>query len=100
MATIIVHQKEKKDGVALFAVTVLDEKSDSKTVHEVELTDEYWKRLTEARASQEDLVHESFVFLLEKEPKESILSAFNLKKIQEYFPDYEGDMMGTFRSAF
>jgi len=39
--------------------------------------------------SAEDLVRESFQFLLEREPKESILREFTLSVITRYFPDYE-----------
>ena len=36
-----------------------------------------------------DLVRRSFAFLLEREPKESILRSFDLPVIGRYFPDYE-----------
>jgi hypothetical protein len=36
----------------------------------------------------ERLIEESFRFLLEREPKESILQAFELPVIEEYFPEY------------
>jgi len=35
-------------------------------------------------------VRESFRFLLEREPKESILREFDLSVIKRYFPDYDG----------
>jgi hypothetical protein len=35
------------------------------------------------------LVKESFHFLLEREPKESILRSFDLTVIGRYFPAYE-----------
>ena len=38
----------------------------------------------------EDLVRDSFAFLLEREPKESILREFDLSVIKRYFPQYEG----------
>jgi hypothetical protein len=38
----------------------------------------------------ENLVRDSFAFLLEREPKESILREFELSVIQRYFPDYQG----------
>jgi hypothetical protein len=38
----------------------------------------------------ETLVRDSFAFLLEREPKESILRDFDLAVIKKYFPDYEG----------
>jgi hypothetical protein len=37
-------------------------------------------------------VRASFVFLLEHEPKESILSEFHLTLIGRYFPDYEREI--------
>ena len=40
--------------------------------------------------SAEDLVRDSFGFLLEREPKESILNEFDLSVIRRYFPDYDG----------
>jgi hypothetical protein len=40
--------------------------------------------------SAEELVRDSFAFLLEREPKESILKEFDLSVIQRYFPDYDG----------
>jgi hypothetical protein len=39
--------------------------------------------------SAEELLIESFAFLLEREPKESILKEFDLSVIHRYFPDYE-----------
>ena len=40
--------------------------------------------------SAEELVRDSFAFLLGREPKESILKEFDLSVIQRYFPDYDG----------
>ncbi len=38
--------------------------------------------------SPESLIRESFRFLLEREPKESILRSFELDVIARYFPEY------------
>jgi len=38
----------------------------------------------------DELVRASFDFLLAREPKESILKAFDLAVIKRYFPDYDG----------
>jgi len=38
--------------------------------------------------SAEAMVEASFRFLLEREPKESILSRFDLSVIERYFPEY------------
>ncbi|PJE50484.1 MAG: hypothetical protein COV29_03695 [Candidatus Yanofskybacteria bacterium CG10_big_fil_rev_8_21_14_0_10_36_16] len=55
----------------------------------IDVDREYWMDLTEEKMTPEELVQESFRFLLEREPKESILSQFNLQTIQRYFPEYE-----------
>lgn len=39
-------------------------------------------------ATTEDLVAASFRFLLDREPKESILAEFDLGLISRYFPEY------------
>ena len=39
-----------------------------------------------------ELVRESFRFLLEREPPESILSRFDLPVIERYFPNYRGEI--------
>ena len=40
----------------------------------------------------ERLVHETFAFLLEREPKESILRTFDLDIVRRYFPEYEREI--------
>jgi hypothetical protein len=39
-------------------------------------------------ATPEELIEASFEFLLAREPKEAILSRFELPVIERYFPDY------------
>jgi tRNA nucleotidyltransferase/poly(A) polymerase len=55
----------------------------------VTLTRAAYERLTGGKVSPERLVQESFRFLLEREPKESILRSFDLSVISNYFPAYE-----------
>jgi hypothetical protein len=40
----------------------------------------------------ERLLYETFDFLLEREPKESILSSFDLSVVSRYFPEYEHEI--------
>lgn len=79
--------KVKKKSEHEFIVTV--EERESKTQHTVSLDDEYYQKLTGGRITKEELIRDSFEFLLEREPKESILSKFNLKVISQYFPEFE-----------
>jgi hypothetical protein len=86
MAEISVTKSEKNDSYD-FQVTVQGESS--QTRHQVTLGKAYYKRLTGGNVSPETLVQESFRFLLEREPKESILRSFDLSVISDYFPAYE-----------
>jgi hypothetical protein len=60
----------------------------SKTRHRVHLTPADLERWGHGERP-EDLVRRSFEFLLEREPKESILREFDLSVIQRYFPEYD-----------
>jgi len=66
--------------------------------YNVGLDDEYWQDLTGGKITKEELIKKSFEFLLEREPKESILSRFNLRIISQYFPEFEEEIR-TYRSA-
>ncbi len=44
------------------------------------------------RAGPEALLRASFEFLLEREPKESILRSFRLPVIEHYFPEYPAEI--------
>jgi len=59
------------------------------THHVVRVSRKYFDRWRRGR-SAEELVRDSFGFLLERESKESILKEFDLSVIQRYFPDYDG----------
>ena len=90
-------QVEKKDD-GEYLVTVRE--GGSATTHRVTLRTEDWQRLSEGRATPEELVRHSFEFLLEREPKEAILRQFDLPVIAKYFPEYPREirrMLGTSR---
>jgi hypothetical protein len=61
------------------------------THHRVRVTRADIDRLSEGR-SVEDLLQESFRFLLEREPNTSILTSFELPLIGRYFPEYESEI--------
>jgi len=75
-----------------FQVTVHEGGTD--THHRVTLRQADYERLSAGQASPEALVRESFHFLLEREPKESILRSFDLTLISRYFPAYEREIAG------
>jgi hypothetical protein len=73
-----------------FRVRVIEAGSES--THQVTLDPKDNSRLAGAALQPEELIRKSFQFLLEREPKESILSRFDLSVISRYFPDYEREM--------
>ena len=70
-----------------FVVTIAD--GEEQTAHRVTVPAEFATRLQGPAASTEELVRLSFEFLLEREPKESILREFDITVIARYFPEYE-----------
>ena len=79
--------KVDKQDENTFKVTVDEENSES--THTVTLDDQYHKKLSGNIIPKEELIKKSFEFLLEREPKESIMSSFNLKVINNFFPEFE-----------
>ncbi|MGH9355173.1 MAG: hypothetical protein ACRD10_03500 [Terriglobia bacterium] len=73
-----------------FRITVTE--GGGQSSHVVTLKPEYHRKLTAGKISAEELVRRSFEFLLEREPKDSILANFDLPVIGRYFPEYETEM--------
>jgi len=66
--------------------------SGSETSHDVTVSPKDYTRLITGNVDPEELVRRSFEFLLEREPKESILTMFDLSVISRYFPEYEREI--------
>jgi hypothetical protein len=62
------------------------------TRHKVVLNKKYWRDLTQETITPEQLIIKSFLFLLAREKKESILNSFNLPIIGTFFPEYEEEI--------
>ncbi len=77
-----------------FKVTV---DKDTTTTHTVTVTQSFYEKLTEKYVKPEELVKQSFVFLLERESNTSILRSFNLSVISQYFPEYEETIRGMLK---
>ncbi len=73
-----------------FHVTV--SQGGGQTTHRVTMTRDVYERLTGGTGPPEELVRASFEYLLEREPKESILSEFDITVISRYFPGYEDEI--------
>jgi len=94
-ARVDVETERQGDGW-LCSVTVADERGRSQhrvTVGPADLA-RYAPGDTAGAADPADLVRRSFEFLLAREPKESILSSFDLPVIERYFPEYGREIRG------
>ena len=60
----------------------------SSSTHTVTVSEEELARYADASADVKTLVHDAFRFLLEREPKESILRRFAISDIERYFPEF------------
>jgi hypothetical protein len=72
-----------------FRVVVRDD--GSSTEHEVTVAGSDHERLAAGR-SPEAFVRSCFEFLLDREPKESIMRAFDVSVITTYFPEFEPEI--------
>ena len=80
----------EKIDLSKFRVRVIE--AGSETTHDVTVSPNDYTRLTNGKIELEELVRRSFEFLLEREPKESILTRFDLSVIGRYFPEYEREI--------
>lgn len=84
----------RKVDNATFEVTV---EKGTATTHTVTVSPAYYEKLTNKSVGPEELVRQSFVFLLERESNTSILRSFDLPVIGRYFPEYEKTIRGMLK---
>jgi hypothetical protein len=84
--------RTKDDGPMRFDVSVRER--GSSTDHDVTLSAGDLDRLGSGR-SPEGFVRACFEFLLEREPKESILRSFDIGEIAHSFPEFEREIAQT-----
>jgi hypothetical protein len=94
MARIEVREVKSEKDLFEYEVEIRDNGTSS--LHRVKVGREDYEKLTGGRIPPEVLVEKSFEFLLEREPKESILKSFNLSIISNYFREYPGMIKNNF----
>lgn len=65
--------------------------------YRVTLSNEYHHQLTGGEVTPQTLTLQSFVFLLAREPADSILGQFDLERINDYFPEFESEIVKQLR---
>lgn len=79
------------DGDPLgFEVVVREGKAESR--HQVTMARETCARLSGGKHAPERLIEAAFFFLLDREPKESVLGRFDMTIIARYFPEFEREL--------
>ncbi len=84
----MINVRRTSDGDPLtFDVTISEANGESR--HHVTMAPETYDRLAAGIATPEALVDAAFRFLLDREPRESILGRFDVTVIARYFPEFE-----------
>jgi hypothetical protein len=68
------------------------------STHRVHVGPDDLARLARGAPAPAGLVKESFEFLLEREPPQSILRSFGLMEIGRYFPEFEAEILRRTRA--
>jgi hypothetical protein len=75
-----------------FQVLVRDTEGESQ--HTVTMTRSLYEQLTQGKYAPETCIEAAFRFLLDREPKGSILRNFDVAVIPTYFPEFEREFPG------
>jgi hypothetical protein len=89
MTTIDIETTDREDG---WSCRVIVREDSGVTEHLVRVRGEDLERFGGSGEDAATLVRRSFEFLLQREPKESILHSFDLPVIRRYFPEYEREI--------
>lgn len=83
-------QRTREGDPSTFEVVVREGRGETR--HEVTLSATTRDRLTGGRHTAEQCLEAAFRFLLDREPKESILGRFDITVIGRYFPEFEREL--------
>ena len=81
-----------------FEVVVREGKDEAH--HQVTMTQATYDQLTAGKHAPERCIEAAFQFLLDREPKKSILEYFDVSIIPRYFPEFEQELPRYFMRIF
>ena len=87
VADVEVRRTQSHQSQPGFQVTVRE--GGSQTAHEVTISEDALARLARPDEEPVAFVERCFNFLLEREPKESIMATFDISVIGRFFPEFE-----------
>jgi hypothetical protein len=71
---------------------VIVRQENGETSHRVTMSRITYRQLTRGEYTPEQCLKAAFRFLLDREPKESILARFDVTVISRYFPEFEREL--------
>ena len=80
-----------------FEVIIWDGRGETR--HQVTMAEQTVERLTAGKYTPEHCLEAAFRFLLDREPKESILRHFDVAVISGYFPEFEQELPRYLRQS-
>jgi hypothetical protein len=87
----MIEVRRVDDGGALnFEVVLRDGKGETR--HRVTMSEVKNQQLTSGKHTPERCIEAAFRFLLDREPKESILARFDISVVSNYFPEFEQEL--------
>ncbi len=75
-----------------FEFEVIVREGKSETLHHVTMSRETCDELTAGKYTPERCLEAAFHFLLDREPKESIMRSFDVTVISRYFPEFQQEL--------
>ena len=87
MSDIAISVTPNAADTLTFDVVVRDARGESR--HRVTMQADEAKRWADLAAEPSRCVEAAMMFLIDREPKESILSAFDMRVIRRYFPEVD-----------
>lgn len=96
-ARVIDVVQTASDDPLAFDVAIREGKSESR--HRVTMTQAVFETLTGGAHKPEQCIEAAFRFLLDREPKESILGSFDVTVISRYFPEFEQELATYLRAG-
>ena len=63
--------------------------SNTETNHQVTISDNFVTEYQIKNLTKKEIIEQSFIFLLQREPNTSILRKFDIGVIANYFPEYK-----------
>jgi hypothetical protein len=91
MSAAAISAQVVSDDARAYRLTVRVREGRGETTHDVTLARDLLARLGPGE-SADAFARRCFAFLLEREPKESILRSFDVSVIGKYFPEFEREI--------